>query len=47
MRLENRRISKWLYNRYATGDRKAIDAAVAQDARFLRYRHQVADGIPA
>ena len=32
MRLENRRIPEWLYNRYSTRDRDSIDAAIAHEA---------------
>ena len=32
MRLENRRIPAWLYNRYSTRDRNSIDVAIAHEA---------------
>lgn len=36
MRLEHRRIPKWLYDRYVERDRKAIDAAIVRDVGFVR-----------
>ena len=40
MRLENRRIPEWLYNRYSTRDRDSIDAVIAYEAlRDTRSTH--------
>jgi hypothetical protein len=39
LRLEHRRIPKWLYARHAEHDRKTIDAAVARDADAVRAMH--------
>lgn len=40
MRLKRRRIPTYLYNRYTTRDRGAIDKAVAQDAKSLRSQYR-------
>ena len=45
VRLENRRIPAYLYNRYAARDREAIDTTVDQDAQLLRSKDQ-AGGTP-
>lgn len=40
LRLENRQIPTWLYNRFAARDREAIDSAVAQEAKLLGQVHR-------
>lgn len=46
LRLEHRRIPKWLYDRFVNRDRIAIDAAIARDVEFVRSRVQASKSQP-